>query len=131
MASYSYSSTHTGLQIDDGATQALIVGYGACSTAAATTAKVVTITPTNSSFTLTTGARITVKFSYAVPASATLNVNSTGAKSIRHQSAAISANIIKAGEVVEFVYDGSYWVLIGTTIGYVDSRITTALNTAV
>lgn len=83
--------------------------YGTCTTAAATTEKVVTLTD----FTLATGARIIVKFTYAnTAASPTLNVNSTGAKSIMSYgtTAAVSGEWV-AGEVVSFVYDGSYWVI--------------------
>ena len=61
--------------------------YALCSTPAATTAKVATIQPVDSSnapiFQLMTGARVFVKFTYAnSAANSTLNVNSTGAKAI-------------------------------------------------
>lgn len=83
-------------------------GYGTCDTAAATAAKVVTL----SSYSLTTGGVVSVKFTYAVPANATLNINSKGAKAIRYKGAAITEGIIGAGEVATFVYDGSYYHLI-------------------
>jgi hypothetical protein len=53
-------------------------GYATCSTAAATAAKVASL----SSYSLATGGVVAVKFTYDVPASATLNVNNKGAKSI-------------------------------------------------
>lgn len=88
---------------------AAITHYGTCATAAATAAKVVSCT----GFTLVTGARIAVKFSYAnTAASPTLNVNSTGAKAIAlYGTAAAGSGAWSAGEVVEFVYDGTRFVI--------------------
>ena len=83
-------------------------GYGTCSTAAATAAKTASIT----SYTLTTGGFVTVKFENDVPASATLNITSKGAKPIWYHGAAITAGIIKAGDYVTFVYSGSYYHLV-------------------
>ena len=84
--------------------------YGVCDTAAATAAKVVDMT----GFTLTTGATLYVKFTYSNTASSpTLNVNSTGAKSIRRNGIVIPGQVAKlswnAGAVVCFTYDGTYW----------------------
>ena len=87
-----------------------ITHYGACSTEAATQEKVVSLT----GFTLATGAKVCVKFTYANTASApTLNVNSTGAKTIRYNNSNISSGQIKANHTYEFVYDGTYWQLVG------------------
>lgn len=83
-------------------------GYGTCATAAATAAKVVTM----SSYALTTGGIVVVKFTYAVPASATMNINSKGAKNIYYKGAAITANIIKAGDTATFIYDGTRYHLL-------------------
>lgn len=83
-------------------------GYATCSTAAATTAKVGTL----SSYTLTTGGIVAVKFTYAVPASATLNINSKGAKAIYHRGAAIKAGVIEAGDLATFMYNGSQYHLL-------------------
>ena len=87
-------------------------GYGTCATAAATTAKTVTL----SNYVLTTGGYISVKFTYAVPASATLNVNSKGAKSIYYKGSAITAGVIKAGDMATFVYDGSKYHLVSIDV---------------
>ena len=87
---------------------ALGSGYGTCSTAAATVAKVVTL----SNYALTTGGIVSVKFTNAVPASATMNINSKGAKPIYYKGKAIVNGVICAGEVGVFVYDGSYYHLI-------------------
>lgn len=84
--------------------------YGTCATAAATVAKVVTC----SDFVLETGATIAVKFTYYnTGASPTLNVNGTGAIAIKqYGSTAASTYMWRSGEVVMFVYNGSYWELI-------------------
>lgn len=82
-------------------------GYATCTTAAATTAKVGTL----SSYTLATGGIVAVKFSYAVPASATLNINGKGAKAIYYRGAAIKADVIKAGDTVLFMYSSRYHLL--------------------
>ena len=83
-------------------------GYATCDTAEATTAKVATL----SSYALTKNGIVSVKFSYAVPASSTLNINSKGAKSIYFRNTAITANVIKAGDTATFIYDGSYYQLL-------------------
>lgn len=83
-------------------------GYGTCTTAAATTAKVATL----SSYALVTGGKPCIKFTYAVPASATLNIDSKGAKAIYYNGKAITADIIAAGDIVTFIYDGSCYHVI-------------------
>lgn len=85
--------------------------YGTCSTAAATAAKTVSLT----NFVLETGASVRIKFSNANSASTpTLNVNSTGAKNIRWNNANLpSTQYWTANQVIDFVYDGSYWQMIG------------------
>ena len=91
-------------------------GYGTCATAEATTAKVVTL----SSYALTVGGVVAVKFTYAVPASATMNINSKGAKAIYHRGSAIKAGVIKAGDIATFIYDGTQYHLLAidrTTTG--------------
>ena len=83
-------------------------GYAACSTAAATAAKTATL----SGYNAVTGGIVAVKFAYAVPASATLNINSKGAKAIYFRGAAITADVIKAGDTATMMYDGTYYQLI-------------------
>jgi hypothetical protein len=65
-----------------------------------------------SGFTLSVGAIVAVRFSYDVPASGKLNINSTGAKNITHKTALIQAGIIKAGDFATFFYDGSSYNLL-------------------
>lgn len=82
-------------------------GYATCSTAAATAAKVASL----SSYALATGGIVAVKFTYDVPANATLNINSKGAKAIYYRGAKITSGVIKAGDIATFVYS-SYYHLI-------------------
>lgn len=69
-------------------------------------------------FKLVTGARVLVKFSYPYASTATtvtLNVNGTGAKTIKLRDAVLSTtNTWESNEIVEFLYDGSYWVAISS-----------------
>lgn len=84
-------------------------GWATCNTAAATVAKVVSL----SGFKLVAGAVILVKFDYACCGNATLNVNSTGAKAIHYKGKAIVEGIICQGEVATLAYDGTYWNVVG------------------
>lgn len=92
----------------------LTTPYGTCSTAAATAAKVVTCP---NFVALEAGAKITVKFSNANSvANPTLNVNSTGAKTITCHGVALTGqniNFWRANEVMTFTYDGSAWCIDG------------------
>ena len=82
-------------------------GYATCSTAAATKAKTASL----SSYTLSAGGVVAVKFNNDVPASATLNVNSKGAKNIYYNGAAIGDGVIKAGDIATFIYSSQYHLL--------------------
>ena len=82
--------------------------YGACTTASATAAKVVTITD----FKLETGAIVAVRFANPITGSATLNVSGTGAKSLIFRGYALQAGIINAGDIATFIYDGTNFKLI-------------------
>lgn len=79
-------------------------GYASCTTAAETVAKVASL----SSYSLTANGIVSVKFSNDVPANATLNINSKGAKAIYHRDAPITAGIIKAGDTATFIYNTYY-----------------------
>lgn len=91
--------------------QSLGIGYGTCATAEATVAKVVTM----SGYSLVTNGLVAIKFTYKVPASATLNINSKGAKAIYRNGAAITAGKINAGDTALFVYNGTQYELIATS----------------
>ena len=79
--------------------------YGTCSTGANVTAKVVSC----DGFILHNGVTIDVKFTYEHGvSSATLNVNSTGAKTIT----GATTGAWNAGDVVKFTYDGTNWNIV-------------------
>ena len=91
--------------------------YGTSSTAASTAAKVVTCT----GFTLVTGAKIAVKFTYAntYEGQITLNVNGTGAKSVYDYGQYYDGQTRcawDANETKVFVYDGTRWNLVNGDI---------------
>lgn len=90
-----------------------VTRYATCSTAAATAAKTASVT--SGTFSLITGARVTVRFTYANTASSpTLNVGGTGAKSIYWHNVAIpSTQYWSAYSTLDFVYTGSVWELVG------------------
>ena len=96
--------------------------YAVCSTSGNTAVKTVSI----SNFKLTTGVRVLVKFTYEHTSStaATLNVNSTGAKNIVVHCGTDNIFVKDyfswlAGETVELVYDGSYWVAIASDMRFI------------
>lgn len=96
--------------LNGNASSATKLPYGTCSTAAATAAKMVTV----SNFSLETGARIAVKFTTTNTASSpTLNVSGTGAKAIYYKGSAITASYLAANKTYEFVYNGAQWDLLG------------------
>ena len=95
-----------------------IAWYGTSSTAAATAAKVASTNDTK--FTLTTGCKVKIKFTNANTASApTLNVDSKGAKSIKAYGTTNPTVWWNAGDVVEFTYDGTNYIM-GPTQGEIE-----------
>ena len=108
--------------------------YGTCATAKGTAAKVVDC----SNFVLATGAVIYVKFTNAneYNGTATLNVNSTGAKNITRVGTTTTTRYYwSAGEIVGFVYDGTNYIIIergtaSTTYYGVTKLTTTATSTS-
>ena len=96
--------------------------YGECSTAAATTAKTATIT----NYALVANSYVAIRFTNAVPASSTLNINSLGAKAIYWRNSAITAGVISAGNTALFMYDGTYYRLLS-----IDNNIQTLSYTVV
>ena len=94
--------------------------YGTCETAADTTAKVV---ESEDVFELVEGMSIRVKFTneHFSAIQPTLNVNGTGAKAVLKGNLPTWYYAWGAGEVKDFVYDGTNWVMVGgiaTTTGY-------------
>lgn len=106
--------------------------YGTCSTASETNSKVVTLD--TEVFSLYGGVMITVRFENANTASSpTINVNSTGAIAVKLYGTTAAGNTPakswNAGEAITFVYDGSYWLLVGggeDNIGHLNTNNTTA-----
>lgn len=81
--------------------------YGTCATTPETAAKIVTCAAFDA---LVEGVTIHVKFTYAnSTTSPTLNVNSTGAKTIKCSGGLLPKWEI--GDVVSFTYDGTNWVM--------------------
>lgn len=79
-----------------------------CSTAGATAAKTVDFT----NFVLSNFCKISVKFSNANTAdSPTLNVNGTGAKSIKINNSTSTIIYFPANTIIDFIYDGSDWIM--------------------
>lgn len=66
-------------------------------------------------FQLFKGVTVAVKFGANVTnnASATLNINETGAKAIYYEGAAITASKLKAKHTYVFTYNGTQWELVG------------------
>ena len=95
-------------------------GFGTCTTAEATAAKVVSL----GSYGLSVGGVVAVKFTYAVPASATLNINNRGAKKIQYRGGDITAGVIRAGDIATFIYTGSVYVLLTRNYATSSSCIT-------
>lgn len=100
--------------------------YGTCGTDETATAKKVSCT----GFVLETGAKISVRFQYTNRVTnPTLNVNDTGAKSIRNSNSSEGTLTYRwyPYQVVDFVYDGTYWLLqqpyVGTTTYYGTSKV--------
>lgn len=76
-------------------------------------------------YALRTGGIVAIKFTNDVPASSTLNISVTGAKSIYHKGSAIAAGVIKAGNTATFMYDGTRYQLLA-----VDSSVSVATTSS-
>lgn len=90
------------------------VSYGTCETAAATAAKVITVSG-NTSWKLAEGSMITIKFSATNTAeNPTFNVNNTGAKSVWYNTALITTGSLSyagyANRPSVYMYDGTQYV---------------------
>ena len=93
--------------ITDGAQIGL--GYGQSSENADVAARTATI----ASFILLRNMPVTVRFTTAVNVSgSTLNISSTGAKPIFIEGAQMQPGIIKKGDVVTLIYDGTNWNIV-------------------
>lgn len=89
-----------------------IHNYTTCGTAAATAAKTASIT----NYSLLTGSQVRIKFTSANTASApTLNITSTGAKSMRYKGTVITGSnfTFDTTKIYTFTYTGTYYDLEG------------------
>ena len=111
------------------------IAYATCSTAAATAAKVATITG-NSNWALTTGAIIGIKFTATNTASnPTININSTGAKPVLYGTTALTTSSLSyagyANRTILYMYDGTNYVFLGWSYdANTDTKVTQANTTA-
>jgi hypothetical protein len=115
--SYDANTTYTNVKLGH--------GYCTCSTAAGTKAKTASL----SSYTLTTGGIVAVRFTNGnTIANPTLNINSKGAKSIYYNGAALTdTSLIKAGDTVTFIYSSQYHIIaINRDTTYSNATTTTA-----
>lgn len=84
--------------------------YAVCNTSGATAEKAVAIT----GFRVAGGSRITVRFNNANTATTPmLNINATGAKPIYYRNSTIPAELIEQYTVLELVYIGFCWCVVG------------------
>ena len=86
--------------------EALGIGYGISQNTGASK------TATLADYTLTINGIVAVTFADDVPANATLNINSQGAKAIYYRGSALVANVIRGGDTVTFVYDGTHYDIL-------------------
>lgn len=94
---------------------------GTCSTAAATVAKEVTIT----NYELMVRSMLSIKFTNGISvANATLNVNNSGAKAIYYKGAALAADFIQAGDIVNLTYNGTQFDIFSIESKPVYTQIT-------
>lgn len=108
------------------------IPYLTCATAAGTAAKTTTLVSGTLPTTLTAGMQVAVKFTNSnTAANPTLTIGSYGAKSIkRYGTTSPSTSAVtswNAGNVIIFVYDGTYWQMADwTTTNTTYSAITQA-----
>lgn len=113
-SSYNFKDSVSGYITD---TDVHGIYYGTCATAAATAAKTATLDNADG-FSLTKGVTVVIKFTYANGvANPTLNVDSSGAKSIKRYGTTAPSTAAtsswNANSVVALVYDGTYWQMVG------------------
>ena len=104
-----------------GTPEALGIGYGTCTTASATSAKVASLTD----YELVKNGIVSVAFTNAVTGASTLNINSKGAKNIMYRGTAITAGVISAGDIASFAYDGTSYHLLAVNKNYPSYRSAT------
>ena len=102
--------------------------YGTCPTAASTQVKVATTN--DSKFSLVEGAKVAIKFTYDnTHATPQLNVDGKGAKAIKAYGTTTPTLFWNAGDVVEFIYDGTNWIM-GASLSQIYSALSGKVNTS-
>lgn len=123
-----YNSANNGAFVGKGTLENVITGkglatksdmpkyyHGTCATAAATRAKVVEC----EGFVLEEGATISVHFTYAQTYNGApyLNVNDTGNVTVLYKGGSAGIRYMwSAGEIIDFTYDGEYWICHGRAL---------------
>lgn len=82
--------------------------YGVCSTAYSTSAKTVSI----SDYQLVKGGLVSVRFTNGASSFYTLNVNNTGAKTIKYRNITNATANVGPNDTVIFQYDGTYFEVV-------------------
>lgn len=118
----------------DVATKEFVEHYGTCSTSAGTQNKTVNI-PSLSQLSAGTVIRVNFLNAQSYNGSPTLDVNSLGAKYIRRRTSENAARYEwMAGEIITFIYDGTYWVIadggISTTTYYGLTKLLTSVTSS-
>lgn len=105
------SGGNAAMQIRADGSVCIGVWAATCSTAIGTTAKTATI----NGYTLVSGRVVRITFINGNSVTApTLNISSTGAKTIRQaDNTALTSTTIAAGDVVDLQYDGTYYKIVG------------------
>ena len=105
--------------------------YGICESQADETTKVVDL----SNYSLKIGGIVAVKFTNSVPENATLYIGPVKSgevyegKHIYYKNIAITNNIIRAGDLATFMYDGEHYQLLSIDSGRVDNVLTVGSKT--
>ena len=100
-----YATTFTG-NLDGISNGGIYLTSGTAATTAAKTASC-------AGFTLLTGSNIYINFTYTNTKNApTLNVNSTGARSIYHKGVQVTYQGLAAGILYHMIYDGTNWQIV-------------------
>lgn len=123
---YASSDTLSPIAGDPGPAMAKTPKFATCNTASGTAIKVATTL--DNDFVLQTGSAVFVQFDYitATVTDPKLNVDNTGAKLIKAYGTTKPARWWSQGDIVQFVYDGTYWIMYPTSgqINNIDTDIT-------
>lgn len=99
----------TVLSVDKVTPESIGIGFGVSNESTSTTARTTSI----QNYVLTKNGIVAVRFEGAdLPAGTTLNISGTGAKSIKYKNNDLVRNVVKAGDTVTFVYDGSAYHIL-------------------